>query len=1226
MTTQQQRARAHWEAGLQAFKAQAWERAGEEFEQATRLQPDDELMWLNLARTRLAQGRLDDAVQAAGRARDAAPDSPLAGRVLAECLSQQHQHEAAADVFARHPPGAPRDFDWYNAAGNAQFMARRLQDAVGSFFQALALKVDAALVHYRLGLCFKDLGLAREATECFRTAVSLDHGSTRLLALSLLVHEGRQSCDWQHVEADTAALLAALDDADESSGSLLSPFALLAVEATPEQQRRMGALRCRGLTRHLQPLPPPGPRAPGPVRVGYLSSDFHQHATAVLMTEMLEQRDRQRFRVTLYSHGLDDGSAIGQRVRRACDQFVDASHFTHAELAQRMRDDGIDIAIDLKGHTRDSRFELLALRPAPVQASWLGYPGSTGAEFIDYLIGDPVVTPLAHAGHYSEHLAQLPHSYQPNDRARPLPPAPPRARLGLPEDAVVLCCFNQTYKLSPRMLDLWARVLAGAPRTVLWMLAWNPHAQAHLTAELQARGVAPQRVFWAPKLSLHDHIARLRAADLFLDTWPCGAHTTASEALWAGVPVLTVPGPTFASRVAASLVSACGLPDLACADADAYVARATELANAPTALAALKRHLDTGRLQQPLFDSARYARDFEALLLRMFERQQAGLPPTHLPALGEGATANPAAAHTEGEPPTAPQAAPHTHTPAGAAPPGPDEVPPTPDAAAAPLPPLPDDTLADARRAVRHLDAQLQAVHDAADALLAHQPLNTALETSLLAKVDPAAHARACAYWAARGTLTPARRSDAHFPLALAVQAVDGHHPQDLPRLRQLLDTLDNWQLAKLFRHPALPANGRWLVACIQAWLRDDAPLPLNPRGVFNLLVLAWPLLRRGDFHALVRRLRAGLPAAALATEPDDHRRARHALAHITHALRLPEDATGPDTPAAPRPAAPGTARAPLRVALCLSGQWRGHRHAGPTWRHLGLAGQAVQVFVHSWQRRGQRQPDPEIMPSVTRLFAHAPFAQAWIQAGQRHGAAALAARYPHFMAGLAPREDDTLSAAQVRAELATSFGPAGAAWAEAAQVQLDDPADPAWAGWTAQAHMHRKIEAAQQMAEAAAQAQGQPFDLMLRLRPDKPVRPGPPPDWPTLLARSQAGRIVYCEEPLGLREGLVMGDQFAAGSPEALRAHAQAWRTTQQARSEGWYGFPLHYTGHVTLAHTCLWHGVQPDKLPGVEFAPLVEDQPLPAARLRELLAQDLPDGPRDALDAQLWRALPPD
>jgi predicted O-linked N-acetylglucosamine transferase (SPINDLY family) len=627
------RAQRHWRDGQRAAQAQQWAAASQAFERATALAPGDSMAWLQLARAQFRCGRVADAERAAERSFALDRRNALACRLAAECRVQQHRHNDAVALFDALDPAAPRDHDLLAAHGNALFMARRPQQAIDVFFQALAHRIDSPLVHYRMGLAFKDLGMARESSECFRTAISLDRGSVRALALSLLVHESRQAGDWSQIEADSAALLDALERSDDATGQLLSPFALLAIDATPAQQRRIGALRAQGLTGGVKPLPPRGARRPGPIRVGYLSADFSQHATAVLMAEMLERRDTARFETSLYSHSDPDGSPIQRRVRAACEHYLDVTHLGNAEVAQRMRHDDIDIAIDLKGHTRDSRFELLAYRPAPVAAAWLGYPATTGAAFIDYLIGDAVVTPQDHAPNYSECIAQLPASYQPNDRRRPLPDAPSRASLGLPDDAVVLCCFNQTYKISPAMLDAWAAILHGAPRALLWMLAWNEHAEANLRRELAARGIDAARIHFAPKLSLDRHLARLRAADLFLDTWPCNAHTTASEALWAGVPVLTVPGETFASRVAASLVNACGLPDLACASADDYVRMAIGLAQERELLAGLKHHLDTHRLALPLFDSERFTRDFEALLVRMHERAEAGLPPAALPAI-----------------------------------------------------------------------------------------------------------------------------------------------------------------------------------------------------------------------------------------------------------------------------------------------------------------------------------------------------------------------------------------------------------------------------------------------------------------------------------------------------------------------------------------------------------------------------------------------------------------
>ena len=626
------RAESHRQAGVLAHRAQRWDTAVQEFERATELAPRDALMWINLARSRMALGQHVPALEAAQRACELDPASAVACRIAAELALQMARPADALRVLQALSEDAPRDHDYYNALGNALFQTRNPRKAVDAYFQALTLKVDSALVHYRLGLCFMDMSMDFEAAQCFRTAISLDDGSTRALALSLLVQTNRQACDWSQDADDTRALLEAVDRDDPETARLLLPFALISIESTPLQQRRLAERRVTGLTSAIVPLPAPGPRKPGRIRVGYLSSDFYHHATAVLMTELLERRDTSRFETFLYSHSRDDDSEIGRRVRAACEHFVDVNDTGNAAVARRIRDDGIDILIDLKGHTRDSRMELMAYRPAPVQAAYLGYPATTGAPFIDYMIGDRVTMPLSHAANYSEQIAQLEGCYQPNDAARPLPPCPSRASLGLPDDAVVLCCFNQTYKLSPHMLDLWSRILADAPRTVLWMLAWNPHAKANLLRELADRGVAPERVFFAAKLDLDNHIARLRAADLFLDTWPCNAHTTASEALWAGVPVLTVPGETFASRVAASLVAACGLGDLACRSEDDYVELATALANEPDTLRGIKAHLDANRRELPLFDAERLARDMDALLTRMHDRHLAGLAPEALAA------------------------------------------------------------------------------------------------------------------------------------------------------------------------------------------------------------------------------------------------------------------------------------------------------------------------------------------------------------------------------------------------------------------------------------------------------------------------------------------------------------------------------------------------------------------------------------------------------------------
>ena len=625
------RAQQHWKTGVAHVQARRWPAAVSEFERATALAPREALYWLNLARVQARLERYEAAGDAARRSFELDPASPLACRLLAECLTQQHRHAEAAACFERLAAEAPRDHELLSAHGVALFSCARLREAIELFFQSLALKIDSPLVHYRMGLAFKDLNMKEEASECFRTAVALDGGSIRAMALALLVHESRQACQWEQLDAETQALREAIEQLRETDGNLLSPFAFLAIDCTPAEQRRVGELRARVLGRSVPRLPaPPKQRAPGRIRIGYLSCDFYNHATALLMAELLERRDRERFEVFLYSHSRDDASLLRRRVVAACDHFVEVSGLSNAATSERIRADAIDILVDLKGHTRDSRFELLAARPAPVQVSWLGYPGTTGADYIDYVIGDPVVTPLGRAADFSEKIAQMPWSYQPNDRQRVLPVSPGRAACGLPEDALVLCCFNQSFKLSPEVLDVWARILHRADDALLWMLAWNPQAEASLLRELQRRGIDASRVRFAPKLSMEDHLARLRCADVFLDTWPCNAHTTASEALWCGVPVLTWPGATFASRVAASLARATGTDELVCASADAYVDTAVALAHDRPRLRALQRHLDVHRMQLPLFDSAASTRALEVLYLRMHRRQSSGLPADHL--------------------------------------------------------------------------------------------------------------------------------------------------------------------------------------------------------------------------------------------------------------------------------------------------------------------------------------------------------------------------------------------------------------------------------------------------------------------------------------------------------------------------------------------------------------------------------------------------------------------
>jgi predicted O-linked N-acetylglucosamine transferase (SPINDLY family) len=362
--------------------------------------------------------------------------------------------------------------------------------------------------------------------------------------------------------------------------------------------------------------------------VAYLSADFHDHATSQLMAELFERHDRERFEVSAWSFGPETGDAMRARLRAAFEHFHDVRNVSDDEVAARLRAAEIDIAVDLKGFTDGCRPGIFARRVAPIQVNFLGYPGTTGADYMDYIIGDAEVIPEGHEVFYSEQVVRLPDSYQVNDTKRVIAGhVPTRAEAGLPASGFVFCCFNNNYKITPEVFDVWMRLLKAVPGSVLWLLEDNAAASRNLRREAQARGVDAGRLVFAGRVLPPDHLARHRLADLFLDTLPCNAHTTASDALWAGLPVLTCRGNAFAGRVAASLLRAVGLPELVVDDLGAYETLAIRLATAPGELAGLKARLLQNRLTHPLFDIERYRRHLESAYAAMIEQHRQGKSP-----------------------------------------------------------------------------------------------------------------------------------------------------------------------------------------------------------------------------------------------------------------------------------------------------------------------------------------------------------------------------------------------------------------------------------------------------------------------------------------------------------------------------------------------------------------------------------------------------------------------
>src|SRR6185295_8137969 len=433
-----------------------------------------------------------------------------------------------------------------------------------------------------------------------------------------------QCCDWSGFETERGDIIAALRQGKRA----LPPVLSAALLESPGEQLRAAQILAQDKFAPASPLWRGETYRHERIRVAYVSADFRAHATAVLTAGLFEQHDRQRFETIAISFGPEDESPLRDRVKRAFDRFVDMRGRDDVEIARFIRESEIDVAIDLKGYTSDARPAIFALKPAPVQVNYLGFPGTMGVNFMDYIVADPMVVPPADEAHYSEKIVWLPDSYQPNDRMREIATGDlSRGAAGLPERGFVFCCFNNSYKIQPPFFEMWLRLLRQIEGSVLWLLADNPAAMANLKREGEKHGVDAKRLVFAPRRDLKDHLARHRLADLFLDTLPYNAHTTASDALCAGLPVLTCLGNTFAGRVAGSILNAAGMPELVTNSLAEYEARALTLARDPAMLAAVKSKLQTNLATAPLFDIARYTRHLEAAYVTMHERRQRGLAP-----------------------------------------------------------------------------------------------------------------------------------------------------------------------------------------------------------------------------------------------------------------------------------------------------------------------------------------------------------------------------------------------------------------------------------------------------------------------------------------------------------------------------------------------------------------------------------------------------------------------
>lgn len=593
------------------------------YEKACALNPCFVEARLNCANILRKLGRQQEAIAVCEEIIAKRPDAAEPYFKLGNIWKGIGSHGRAIEAYRRAVALRPDFAEAYANLGNALQNLEAYEAAIEAYRAALALRADLAEVHANLGAAFDNLGRLEEAIDSFRTAVRLN---PKLLGIRVWLHHRRRHiCDWDRIDVEEEELrklmTAGLDEP-------VHPFPVLSMSTTAEEQLLIARRFAEGFKAKTFEHRRENYQGGRKLRIGYLSADFCRHATALLMVELFERHDKASFEIIGYSHGPDDRSELALRLKEAFNEFVDIRAMGDEEAAARIKADKIDILVELKGYTKGARTGIAARRPAPVQVSFIGFPGTMGTEFIDYIIADPLVLPMDQQPFFCEKIVQLPHCYQPNDTKRLIANiTPARAECGLPEQGFVFCSFNNTYKITPQFFDIWMRLLKAIPDSVLWLLDANDLAKQNLRREAAARGVEPSRLIFAPRLPSPEHLARHRVADLFLDTLPYNAHTTASDALWAGLPVLTCAGGTFAGRVAGSLLHAAGLPELITHSLSGYESLALKLAREPSLLQGIRMRLLENRLKAPLFDIAQFTRHYEVALIRMWENWANGGEP-----------------------------------------------------------------------------------------------------------------------------------------------------------------------------------------------------------------------------------------------------------------------------------------------------------------------------------------------------------------------------------------------------------------------------------------------------------------------------------------------------------------------------------------------------------------------------------------------------------------------
>jgi len=596
------------------------------YSDAMELKPKNAEFIVNRANTLRDLGRNEEALAFYGDAISIRPDYAEALLNQGVAFQELRKFEEALSCYGRVIELSKSSPEAFNNKGGVLQELGHLESALDCYESAIRLRPDYVQAFVNRASVFQELMHPGRAFDDYKQASAIDSNFEFLAGLAL--HSQLRLCDWTGLSSQLMAIEAGI----RQGRSVASPFVVLAVLDNPELQLLASRIivNAKNLD-HSRKVEFGSPVAGKKIRIGYFSADFYNHATTYLMAELFESHDPNRFEVYGFSFGPNTDDEMHRRIKTGFYRFLDVSDKSDREISRISREIGIEIAIDLKGFTHGARTRIFGERCAPIQVNYLGYPGTIGASFIDYIIADRAVIPEESRKHYAEKVVYLPGSYQVNDSTRRISDRVfHRSDAGLPEHGFVFCCFNNSYKILPEMFDVWMRLLRTVKDSVLWLLEDNLIAVRNLRLAAVSRDVDPTRLVFAKRLPNAEHLARHRLADLFLDTFPCNAHTTMSDALWSGLPALTLLGQSFSARVAASLLAAVDLSELIAETFAQYESKAIELATNSLLLAGLRTRLDRTKQTSGLFDGKRFARDFEIALVLMSERYRSGQEPDHL--------------------------------------------------------------------------------------------------------------------------------------------------------------------------------------------------------------------------------------------------------------------------------------------------------------------------------------------------------------------------------------------------------------------------------------------------------------------------------------------------------------------------------------------------------------------------------------------------------------------